>query len=386
MTRNILMLFATFVFLLGQTAFSVAQSSLTSMEKEILEVMEEYKAIGLSVAVVKDGEIAYTKSFGKKNIETDEPLADDHLFRIASISKSFTATGLMQLVEEGKLDLDADFSELVGFPVRNPKFPEKPITLRMVLSHTSSINDSQGYFTFEKIDPSKNPDWAKCYNDYEPGTRYRYCNLNFNMAGAVLERVSDQRFDQYIVAHILHPLGLYGGYRVDALDSTRFVSLYEYNSETKTFRHAKEAYHPRREQLQHYTMGVSTPVFSPTGGMKISTIDLARYMIMHMNYGVYKDIRIIEEASAKEMQKPVLDASGYGLALRNTSSYLPGEDMIGHTGSSYGLYSNMFFHPEKKFGVVLITNGFAPSDDNDRSGPGILTKCARILYHHVIKD
>ena len=78
-------------------------------------------------------------------------------FRIASISKSFSATSIMQLVEAKKLSLDDDVSKLVGFKVRNPRFPKTVITLRMILSHRSSINDSQGYFTLDAINPAKNP-------------------------------------------------------------------------------------------------------------------------------------------------------------------------------------------------------------------------------------
>ncbi|EJF07946.1 beta-lactamase, partial [Pontibacter sp. BAB1700] len=141
----------------------------------------------------------------------------------------------MQLIEAGKLSLNDDVSELVGFKVRNPKYPEKVITLRMMLSHTSSINDSQGYFTLDTIDPAKNPNWEACYNDYEPGTKYEYCNLGFNMAGTILEKLSGERFDQYVKRHILNPLGLYGGYQVDSLDASRFVTLYEYNPDSASF-------------------------------------------------------------------------------------------------------------------------------------------------------
>lgn len=386
MTRYLIALIAGFVFLTAAPQLNFAQDSGKTMENEILQLMEEYKAVGLSVAVVKDGKLVYTKAFGKQNIASGTPLKEDHVFRIASISKSFTATGIMQLIEAGKFTLDTDFSELIGFPVRNPNFPDQPITLRMVLSHTSSINDSQGYFTFDVIDPSKNPDWAKSYNDYAPGSKYQYCNLNFNMAGAVIERFSGERFDEYIPGHILRPLGLYGGYRIDALDSDRFASIYTYNETEGTFREAPDAYHPRREELKNYTIGVTTPVFSPTGGMKISAPDLARYMTMHMNYGESNGVRIIGEASSREMQKAVLETSGYGLALTNTSEYIPGEKMVGHTGSAYGLYSNMFFNPDKKFGVVLITNGFAPVV----VGEGVidmdfLQKSANVLYQHLIK-
>jgi CubicO group peptidase (beta-lactamase class C family) len=170
--------------------------------------MEEAPVTGLSVAVVKNNRIIYTHAFGVKDRETNSPLTTDCLFRIASISKSFSATSIMQLVENKKISLDDDVSDLMGFKVRNPKFPETVITLRLLLSHLSSINDSQGYFTLDAINPEKNKDWAKCYNNYEPGKGYQYCNLNFNMVGTIIEKYSGERFDQYVKQHILDPLGL----------------------------------------------------------------------------------------------------------------------------------------------------------------------------------
>ena len=336
----------------------------------------------MAVAVVKDGDIAYSKSFGLKDRENAVPLKEEDLFRIASISKSFSATAIMQLVEAGKVSLQDDFSKLVGFSVRNPKFPETVITLKMVLSHTSSINDSQGYFELDVIDPSKNADWVKSYNDYEPGKGYEYCNLNFNMTGAVIERLSGERFDSYIKNHILKPLNLYGGYCVDSLDTNLFATLYSYDS-TAGFTPSPMAYASRAEQMTHYTMGYSTPIFSPTGGMKISAPHLARYMIMHMNSGSFKDTRIISKRSSRTMQKTVAKKAGYGLAITNVEDLIPDKKMTGHTGSAYGLYSAMFFEPKEKFGFVVITNGCHPSETDGMNT--VLRTTINSLYDNFIR-
>jgi CubicO group peptidase (beta-lactamase class C family) len=347
------------IFLLSCSLSVFAQNE--KAEADLREIMKKLDVVGLSVAVVKKGDIIYSNSFGLKDIDTKAPLSDSDIFRIASISKSFSATSIMQLREAGKLSLDDDFSDLVGFKIRNPKFPEKVITLRMIMSHTSSINDSQGYFTLDAINPSKNPDWAKCYSDYAPGEGYKYCNLNYNMVGTVIEKLSGERFDNYVKNHILNPLGLYGGYNVDSLDANRFATLHEYDAKTKTFKPSPAAYNPRREEIRNYVMGYSTPIFSPTGGMKISATDLAKYMSMHMNMGKYKGKRIMSKKSAKLMQTKVADEEGYALALTNLDDLIPGKMMVGHTGSAYGLYSAMFFHPKEKFGIVVITNGCNPT-------------------------
>lgn len=372
--------FLTF-FLISASARSFAQSA--QAEAKIGEAIKKYEAAGLSVAVVKKGRIIYTHAFGLKDIGSNTPLKENDLFRIASISKSFSATALMQFVEKGKLSLTDDFSTLVGFKVRNPKYPETVITLKMVMSHTSSINDSQGYFNLDVINPDKNPDWAKCYNSYEPGKGYQYCNLNYNMIGTVIENLGGERFDQYIKHHVLDPLGLYGGYCVDSLDNSLFTTLYEYDTVSRKFTAAPMAYAPRREELKNYVMGYSTPILSPTGGMKISTPDLARYMTMHMYKGQYNGVRVLSKKSADIMQTKISEEEGYGLAIRTVDNLIPGKIMKGHTGSAYGLYSTMFFHPDEKFGFVVITNGCRDTYTNGFND--LLATTVNILYDNFIK-
>lgn len=353
-------------------------------EANIEKLMQQTPVMGLSVAVVKNNNIIYTKAFGLKDAETNAPLSTTDLFRIASISKSFSATSIMQLVEKKKLNLDNDVSDLMGFNVRNPKFPETVITLRMLLSHTSGINDSEGYFTLDAINPQKNANWQKCYNNYEPGKGYEYCNLNFNMVGAIIEKYSGERFDRYVPNHILNPLKLYGGYNVNELDQTRFAKLYEYNTDSAKFTYSPTAYAPRKEDIANYILGYSTPIFSPTGGMKISAPDLAKYMMMHMNYGKAKGKkRIISKKSSHIMQTPLSDKENYGLALLKTTKLIEGETMTGHTGSAYGLYSAMFFQPDKKFGIVVITNGCHPAYENGYNA--VIRKTVNILYNSLIK-
>jgi CubicO group peptidase (beta-lactamase class C family) len=330
--------------------------------QRLSQLMQDYPVMGLSVAVVKEGKVVHTQALGWKE-EGKEPMETSDLFRIASISKSFTATGLLQLVEKKVLSLDDDVSDLIGFRIRNPKFPDRVITLRMLLSHTSSINDQQGYFTLDAIHPEKNATWQKAYNAYAPGMGYQYCNLNFNLAGAILEKHSGLRFDAYIQENILKPLGLYGGYDVDQLDKSRLATLYTYQRDSAKFTASPEAYVSKSEELKTYIPGYSTPIFSPTGGMKISVPDLAKYLLLHMNYGKVGTTRIISTSNAKAMQTPLSSDENYGLALWKTDVLIPGVELVGHTGSAYGLYSAMFFHPEEKYGFVVISNGCDPTQE-----------------------
>ena len=368
------------IALLISSSFLLAQD----IKSEVKTIADKYKAIGVAYVVVKDGKIIHKDAIGKSSVENNTPLdVDRNIFRIASISKSFTATALMQLVEKKVISLDDDFGDLVGFPVRNPHFPDTKITLGMVLSHTSSINDANGYFVLDVIDPSKNENWEKSYNDYQPGSKYQYCNLNFNMAGAVLERLTQVRFDNYIRQQILDPLGLYGGYNIDSLDQSRFTSLYTYDEKSEKFILEPSAYTSRSKEIENHKLGITTPIFSPTGGMKISATDLAKYMIMHMNYGKSNHVRILKKSSSKLMQTKRSEEAGYGLALQETDKLIKNEHLVGHTGSAYGLYSSMFFNPKEKYGIVVITNGcvhvFTDGELN------LTTEITNLLYDKLVK-
>ena len=374
MVRRVVFLFAACCL-----ALSCAGSREKVFEKDMEAFREEMGNVGLAVAVVKDGRMVYTHAFGVADRETGAPVQENSLFRIASISKSFSATSMMQLVEKGLVRLDTDVSELAGFPIRNPRFPDAVITLEMLLSHTSSLNDSEGYFNLDVINPATNPNWACCYNDYAPGAGYEYCNLNFNLVGTFIERLSGERFDQYVTHHVLEPLGLYGGYCVDSLDASRFVKLYgwqegEYVEKT-------DAYEPRSERIARYQFGYDTPVFSPTGGMKISAPDLARYMMMHMGWGTAPDGTVImSEESSRSMQTERSAPEHYGLALCHDFTRIPGVELVGHTGGAYGLRSAMFWDPGRRFGLVCISSGSRDPEEDDVSR--MLNGTLNLLYKH----
>ena len=368
-------------FMLVTLIQAFAQSE--KAEAAIQSIMQSSPVVGLSVAVVKNNKVIYNHSFGFKDVEKQLPLTNASIFRIASISKSFTTTAIMQLVEEKKIRLDQDISEIVGFKVRNPVYPNTVITLKMALSHRSSINDSEGYFSLDAIDPAKNPNFAKCYNAYEPDKGYMYCNLNYNLAGSILEKVTGVRFDKYIQQQILNPLGLYGGYNVNELDSQLIAKIYEFNKETQGFTLSPNAYAPRTEEINSYTMGRTTPIFSPTGGMKISANDLAKYMIMHSQLGKYKDGRIISKKLSQQMQEIISEEENYGMALETTTQLIPGKTMIGHTGVAYGLYSIMFFEPKEKIGFVVISNGCDTKTINGFNA--VLHQTVNSLYDNLIR-
>lgn len=352
-----------FLFFVSLTLLSCSGRQTRKADRCLQQIAEDVNAVGISVAVIRDNQIIYTGASGLKNIQTEEKLRPSDLMRIASISKSFTATAIMQLYEAGCFDLDDDIGDALGFPVRNPHHPDIPITYRMLLSHTSSLSDKGGYFTLDVIRPEITPDVSGSFNEYAPGTGYQYCNLGFNTLGVLVEIHSSERFDQYIRNNILDPLGVYASFNVNDLDTNRFATLYAF--EEGRFVPSPQAYNPRTEEIDNYVEGFSAPVFSPTGGMKINAPDLARHALIQMNDGFFNDTEILSPQSVALMQTPQSpggcssedEACGYGFALERTDKLIEGEIMTGHTGSAYGLYSAMFFQKDKKFGFIVLCNG-----------------------------
>lgn len=359
----------------------------TRINNAIHQVMNEYQAVGVSAAVVQDGKIVYNQSFGYKDMESQTPLTNEHMMRIASISKSFTATALMQLVEKGIISLDDDVSELIGFKIRNPYYPDTRITLRMLLSHTASIRDKEDYSTLDHLNPAVYGDCRESYFSYRPGEGYNYSNLGLNLAGTILEKVSGVRFDNYVKDSVIHRLGLCGGHNVDSLDTNLFANIYRKIDGAYV---QSSAYGSVSHLMHTYVMGYSAPIFSPTGGVKISAHDLAVYMMMHMNYGELNGTRIISEESAKAMQTPVwkkqnADEDQYGLCLYEFVDYIDdakynvsGSYPIGHEGDAYGLRSIMIWSPADKWGIVAMTNGYTPIE-----GKGFLKTLTNAIYKEI---
>lgn len=363
-----------------------------TLEEKIVQIMDNYQAIGLTTVVVRDNKICYTNTFGYNPDYNDStlrnPIPDDGIYYIASISKTFISTAIMQLVEGKKIKLDDDVNKYMSFNVRNPKYPTVPITIRMLLCHRSSINHDVYALTLDLINPQVNKDWSECYNDYAPGEQYEYCNYSYCILGAIIENVTGERLDDYVENHITKPLGLYSSYNLNRIDSNRLIRAYYFEKDKMQFR---KSYHYKyhvynysfyNDLLNNYKLGYSVAAFEPTGGIKISAVDLAKYMMMHMNYGKYAGIRIISRKSEREMRKPQMGNPKYGLAFSRFPNRVDDVELEGMVGFGRGVHSSMLFNAKKKYGFVVISNG-----DNSKSSDGqnMNTEIIRCLYKYLVK-
>lgn len=372
-------------FCLLYIAVSKIGATAEELESEIQMIMDKYHAIGLSIVTVKNNQIFYAQSFGYNPDYNDltrrEPIPIDGIFVIQSISKTFISTAIMQLAEKGKLKLDDDVSKYLPFEVRNPQYPKIPITIRMLMSHRSTLNDKQYDWTFNQINPKIGKKWQECYNDYPPGTKFSYCNFNYQLLGIIIESITGKRFFDYIDEHITQPLGLNASYNLTKIDSTKLVKALRNERAKNKF--VKDSliynYSYYEKQLQNYKLETTAACFSPSGGMKISVVDLAKYMMMHMNNGKYNGIRILKEKSELEMRRPLAADTTYALGFFSNKDILKGETVVGVWGNAHGVHSAMYFSPEKKFGFVVLCNGCMADERKFKDS------IAYAMYRYLIK-
>jgi CubicO group peptidase (beta-lactamase class C family) len=307
--------------------------------------------VGASVVVVKDGKVVAEKGYGYSDLESKTPVdPKSTTFRIASVSKTFTSAAVMQLVEQGKVDLKADFQTYVkGLEFDNPF--DKPVTVENLLTHTTGfeIRDPQQediHNDFDKIVSME--DYAKLHMPpvvREPGSAYMYDNFSFLLLGMIVENVSGEPFETYMQQHIFKPLGM---------DNSSFMLNGKFKNQLAT------AYDAAHNPLGLYTL---SPTPMPQGGMLSTAEDIGNFMIAFLNDGVKDNERILKESTVKSMEQyrssihPLLPDTTYGF---EAAFQLPGagssSKIITKAGDLIGFSSYLFLIPEQNTGVFLTYN------------------------------
>ena len=378
--------------LLAMIITGMVQTMNGQIQEAVEKIRNDYNLMGISVATVCDGKVTGTYHAGLRDFERNLPVNENTKYRIASISKLVMTTAMMKLYDRKLLDLDEDVSSYLGFQLRNPAHPDKPITVRMLLLHTGSINEGSGYdgFLMATYNNVSNPPsfsellvpGGKYYTEdmwrrEAPGEYYTYCNANFGLAGTVIERITGQRFEEYMQQTLFVPLGISASYIPEGVtDINNLAVIYrgedgKWVPQTDNFKGVMAA--PR--DFSGYVTGTNAAVFSPQGGLRISAAELAKVMVLHLNKGKYDGKRIVSAKSIRLMHKPQWIFNGTngdndggrsdsrGLSVHILPALLPGDPlpagshMMGHTGSAYGLNSAFFFDMKGKYGFVFMMNG-----------------------------
>lgn len=356
LTKSVLILFCSIIFCFYMSIPTLALSNDMGINHENIEYfmddffkknIEKYNLPGAAVVVVKDGEEILKKGYGYSNLDEKKVInPDETLFPAASVSKLFTATAIMQLVEQGKIDLNENVEKYIApYKIEN-KFVGK-VTCRNLLTHTSGVDEAseingntrdknniksqEYYFDNHKIIVTREPD-----------TVSRYSNQGYNILGYIIEKVSGMSYEQYINDNILYPLKMNNS--LVRLDNDNLAKGYEMSEKSYTL--VPLAY--------QYTSGSS--------GILATVKDMENFMLAHLNNGEFQGNRIMNVETSKLMQSKqfandnIFSGMGYGFIRSNRN----GQEIIKHEGALPGYTTTMFLIPKQNLGIYVATNSLNP--------------------------
>lgn len=340
------------------------------------------------VRVIFDSKrITDVHAIGMADPATGRAVTIDDPVRIASISKLYVALGVMRLVDAGKLDLDRDVSDYLGWRLRNPAFPGAKITLRLLLSHQSSVSDNADYLIpVDETVRAKMADPKAWDASHAPGSGwFHYTNLNFPIIASVMEAATGERFDRLIDRTVMKPLKLSACFNwspCTTADAMRAVVLFRSTGEVARD-DLKGALPPCPGvpgkdggcDLSRYIPGWNGAIFSPQGGLRISARDLVKtgQMLMRSGKGFLKPASF-KALIGPEWRWAATNGNSeqgffcsYGLAVQTLGDsdqascrddpFGDGRKRIGHAGEAYALKSGLWVDPATKTGMVFFVTG-----------------------------
>jgi CubicO group peptidase (beta-lactamase class C family) len=313
-------------------------------------LLEHNDVAGAVIMIVKDGKVLYANGYGYSDVKTKKPVSvDDTLFRPGSISKLFTCTAVMQLVEQGKLDLDRDVNDYLDFKI--PATYAQPVTLRRIMTHTAGFEE-WGKDLFVPTAADLEPIGEVLPNHlparvFAPGTMPAYSNYAMTIAGYIVQRISGEKFEDYIANHIYKPLGIVHSTFVQPLPADLkplMSSGYALASGgAKEFEFVNSA---------------------PAGSMTTSAGDIAKFMIAHLQDGRYGDVQILKPETAKLMHSrafgPVPELNGMALAFFQENQN--GHTIIGHGGDTRYFHSHLHLILDANVGLFISLNSAGRGD------------------------
>ena len=333
----------------------------TELDAFIEDQMEEGNIPGLGIAIIANGEVALSKGYGWANIEDQTPVTGDTPFMLASISKVFTGTALMQTAEDGLISLDDPINDLLPYTVDNPKVEGEEILVRHLVTHSSSIRDRYsvwgelgdpgalyvygdseiplGEFMMDYLSTDGELYQESNFLNSMPGEQYTYSNLATALAGQLVEEVSGTPLDDHSDLYIFGALGMTNtGWHLADHDPDLVAMPYSY---------AGSQY----EAYGHF----GYPDY-PDGQLRSSAADLARFMLTYIQGGELDGQRILETDTISNMWEALLpDLEPTQGIFWYWDSYW-GRDLIGHNGSDYGTATDMYYEPDTGVAIIVLCN------------------------------
>ncbi len=341
-----------------QNSAGLSTEKITKIETAISSLMSRQSIPSVSVAIVEDNQIRFQRGYGMADMENFVPAKALTVYRIASVSKSLTAVAAMQLVEKGKLDLDAPIQKYV------PSFPTKnfPITTRQLLAHLSGIRNYKSGEGEHTNRYNTLTDALSIFKDdpldFEPGTRFSYTTFGYTLVGAVIEGASGMTFADYLRENIFKPAGMQHT-QVDDLFATIPNRAHGYTP--KVFGQFDGNY--RNPVLMDSSYKI------PGGGLVSTAEDLARFAIAAQTGVLIKSETFAEMSKSQKTRDGRETGYGYGWYVGESGGFSTNPEAVWHGGVQPGFTSNLWILPKKRFAVVILTN----LEGGGRLGLGTLT-------------
>jgi len=316
---------------------------------------------GLSLGIVQGDQIVHLKGFGIAD-SLGKPVTAQTPFHIGSLTKSFTALAVMQLVEAGKIDLDVPVKTYLSWFTLADEEASARITVRHLLNHTSGISEKDGnrFWSSAATMEEAVRQMRRIHLSHPVGTKFQYCNLNYVVLGLIVEKISGQTYADYVTGHILSPLDMHNSYAshsdaaADGLSDGHYYVL-------------NRAY--KRD-------GVYPPAYLATGLLISSAEDMSHYLITHLNAGKYGEIAVLSQQGVAELHNPSVPMAipGRSYAMGWSVSSFDGVNSISHRGDITNFHGIVIMQPENGHGVVMLANatGFVQIMQLDDIANGVM--------------
>ena len=377
-------------------------------EEELIEfielTMQTYLIPGVSISIVKDENIVWERYFGYADIDDQIAVGEDTMFILSSISKTITATALMQLWEQDLFELDDSINNYLPFNINHPDFPFSSISFKMLLSHTSGIKDNWsvmpyydgdsdldlGYYLEQYLTPDGDLYGSNSnFTNSMPGSNYAYSNIGAALIGLLVEEISNQPFNEYCNENIFEPLGMDNAFwLLSEIENLNQVAMpyqitggngdtcYEigcgiYDSSNPCFCDDACVYYndccddydevcgedgtgsnqSNLSEYMHY--GYSD---YPSGQLRTTSNNLAKFMAAYINGGIYNGVRILNSDTIELIKTIHYPSANSSQGLIWYYKYSDGRNLFGHNGGDAGSSTEMFVSLSNNLGIALLTN------------------------------
>jgi len=322
------------------------------LDPVLQEIVTRWEIPGLSIGMAQDGETVHARGFGVQSLETQAPVTADTLFCVASVSKPFVATAVMQLAERGKIDLDVPLIQyLPYFAIADQRYGQ--ITIRQILSHTSGMPDLDEFAYVElwrhpEYDEGASERYVRALRNAqlvaEPGERFQYSNVAYNVLGDLIAKVSGTSFEAYMKEHVLIPAGMERSTFLLEQVPTALLALP----------------HLRAPAIRVSPITPYHRADAPSSNLHSSAREMCRWGMMCLNRGSFDGRDVLQPASFEEMWTPVVERGWpplyeeMGLGW-NLGTY-EGERTVTHMGGGAGLSAFLLILPERSRAAAMMCN------------------------------